>query len=153
MSSYEATLQLRVRYGECDPMGYAHHGSYVQWIEAGRIGFLRDLGYSYRELESQSIFMPVARLELEYKRPLHFEDRICVRTRLIQVGVCQVVFANRVERLLPEQRSVERLPVQSDASEELCTLARVELATVNRSGRPCRMPETLSAALRSRLSS
>ncbi|MCK5619596.1 MAG: hypothetical protein KAJ17_09355, partial [Candidatus Krumholzibacteria bacterium] len=45
------TAELRVRYGETDRMGVAHHSSYLLWFELGRTGLLREAGFSYREME------------------------------------------------------------------------------------------------------
>jgi acyl-CoA thioester hydrolase len=41
------TIPIRVRYPECDPMGYLHHSVYLQYFEMGRVELLRSLGFSY----------------------------------------------------------------------------------------------------------
>ena len=37
---------IKVRYGESDQMGIAHHGAYVTWFEECRIEMMRSLGVS-----------------------------------------------------------------------------------------------------------
>ena len=49
------THSIRVRYGESDQMGIAHHAAYVTWFEECRIELLRNLGASYRELEERGV--------------------------------------------------------------------------------------------------
>src|SRR6476660_539944 len=57
--STEHTLNLRVRYPECDPMGYLHHSIYLQYFEMGRVELLRAMGHTYAELEQQGLFFVV----------------------------------------------------------------------------------------------
>ena len=47
------TLTLRVRYPECDPMGYLHHSIFLQYFEIGRVELLRSLGFSYADMERE----------------------------------------------------------------------------------------------------
>jgi hypothetical protein len=43
---------MRVRYAECDPMGVAHHATYLGWLEIARTELLRAGGVSYAQLEA-----------------------------------------------------------------------------------------------------
>ena len=67
------TLQLRVRYVECDPMGVVHHSSYLPWMEMGRTELLRDVGMSYAALETAGVFLVVTKVEVKYRRPLRYD--------------------------------------------------------------------------------
>ena len=53
------TITLRVRYPECDPMGYLHHSHYLPMFEMGRTELLRATGVSYRELEARDVLFAV----------------------------------------------------------------------------------------------
>jgi len=44
-------VTVRVRYAETDQMGVVYHANYFVWLEVGRVEFLRQLGFSYREME------------------------------------------------------------------------------------------------------
>lgn len=74
------SIQLRVRYSECDPMGVAHHASYAPWMEMGRTELLRQSGVSYAKLETEGVFLVIAKLEINYKRPIRYDDIVEVRT-------------------------------------------------------------------------
>ncbi|MHC4946771.1 MAG: acyl-CoA thioesterase [Planctomycetota bacterium] len=50
------TIQIRVRYNECDPMNVAHHTAYPVWFEIGRTELLRRTGLTYRDLEADGVF-------------------------------------------------------------------------------------------------
>ena len=72
--------RLRVRYCECDPMGVAHHSSYVAWLEIGRTELLRECGVSYADLERAGTFLVIVKLDVRYRRPVRYDDLIEVRT-------------------------------------------------------------------------
>jgi acyl-CoA thioester hydrolase len=82
--STEHTLNLRVRYPECDPMGYLHHSIYLQYFEMGRVEALRAHGHSYADLEKQGVFFVVAKAEIKYKSPARFDDELTLTTKIVR---------------------------------------------------------------------
>lgn len=79
---YSTTIDIRVRYGETDQMGYLYYGNYALYYEVGRTDAIRQLGFTYRELEEQGVIMPVAELQVKYLRPAYYDDVITVKTIL-----------------------------------------------------------------------
>ena len=79
---FEASTQIRVRYGETDQMGYLYYGNYALYYEVGRAEAIRQLGFTYRQLEEMGIMMPVAELSSHYFRPALYDDLITVKTIL-----------------------------------------------------------------------
>ena len=79
---YVSTTQIRVRYGETDQMGYLYYGYYALYYEVGRAEAIRQLGFTYRELEEMGVMMPVVELNSKYLRPALYDDLITVRTIL-----------------------------------------------------------------------
>lgn len=79
---YESTTEVRVRYGETDQMGYLYYGYYALYYEVGRAEAIRQLGFTYRELEQMGIMMPVVDLHAQYYRPALYDDLITVKTIL-----------------------------------------------------------------------
>jgi acyl-CoA thioester hydrolase len=77
---YSATTQIRVRYGETDQMGYLYYGNYALYYEVGRAEAVRELGFTYRELEESGILMPVVELKAQYFRPALYDDLVTVKT-------------------------------------------------------------------------
>ncbi len=77
---YTSTTHIRVRYGETDQMGYLYYGFYALYYEQGRAEAIRQLGFTYKELEQQGIMMPVIEMNAKYKRPALYDDLITVKT-------------------------------------------------------------------------
>jgi acyl-CoA thioester hydrolase len=76
--------RLRVRYAETDQMGVVYHSNHFIWFEVGRVELLRQMGFSYREMESKdNRFIAVAEAKCRYRAPAHYDDEILVRTRLL----------------------------------------------------------------------
>ncbi len=81
---YETSV--RVRYADTDQMGVVYHSNYIVWFEVGRVELLRQLGFSYRDMEKQDdTHIAVVDVRCRYKAPARYDDIILVRTRLIHV--------------------------------------------------------------------
>ena len=75
--------RLRVRYAETDQMGVVYHANHFIWFEVGRVELLRQLGFSYRDMEEQDqCFIAVVDARCRYKAPARYDDEIIVRTQL-----------------------------------------------------------------------
>ena len=77
---FKSETKIRVRYGETDQMGYVYHGVYAQYYEVGRVEALRQMGFSYREIEERGILMPVVELSVSFKKPARYDDELTITT-------------------------------------------------------------------------
>ena len=75
-------IQVRVRYAETDQMGVVYHGNYAAFFEMGRTEWLRNQGFTYKELEKIGVMMPVVSLTMNYKKPAKYDDLLTVKTIL-----------------------------------------------------------------------
>ena len=79
---YQTTTQIRVRYAETDQMQVVYHGNYAQYFEVGRVEAIRSLGFSYKDLESMGVIMPIVELTSKFLRPAHYDDLLTIKTML-----------------------------------------------------------------------
>ncbi|MGA9355707.1 MAG: thioesterase family protein [Terriglobales bacterium] len=78
--------RIRVRYAETDQMGVVYHANHFIWFEVGRVELLRQLGFSYKNMETQDdCFIAVVDARCRYKAPVHYDDEVIVRTYLTNV--------------------------------------------------------------------
>lgn len=131
-------IRVRVRYCECDPMGVAHHASYVPWLEMGRTELLRATGVTYAELESAGVFLVVTRLDIRYAAPARYDDLLEVRTVVSGGGRARIDHAYQALRVGDDDRVGA-----------LLAAATSTLACVDRSGRPTPLPDWLTPPRRS----
>ena len=97
MSTISETT-FRVRYAETDGMRVAYHANYIVWFEAGRIEFLRQLGFTYTEMEEDGMHLPLVEVRCRYKHPARFDDELTIRTRLVQMRKSLLRFRFEVVR-------------------------------------------------------
>ena len=128
----QSTSRVRVRYAETDKMGVVYYANYFVWFEVGRTDLLRDAGWSYREMESDEYALPVIEAHCTYRESAKYDDDIEVRTTGAMLSPIRVQFSYVVVRPADEATLATGMTVH---------------ATLDRSGRPCRLPERVRTVL------
>ena len=124
----EGRLTFRVRYVECDPMGFLHHSNYLPFFEMGRTELLRQYGVSYRELEERDILFVVTRIAVNFKRPARYDDELELVTRVLRQTHVRIDHGYEMKN--------------TRTGELLCT-AESTIACINRAGEVRAIPEFL----------
>ena len=97
--SHISEVKIRVRYAETDQMGVVYHANHFVWFEVGRVELLRQLGFSYREMEQDDgCCIAVGEASCRYKAPVRYDDEVLIRTRLKNVRESLVQFAYELVR-------------------------------------------------------
>ena len=100
--------RLRVRYAETDQMGFVYHANHFVWFEVGRVELLRQLGFSYREMEQQEdCHLAVVEACCRYRTPALYDEEIIVRTRIKNVRGPLVHFGYELLRAQTGERIAE----------------------------------------------
>jgi acyl-CoA thioester hydrolase len=116
LKMYTTETQVRVRYAETDQMNMVYHGNYAQYLEVGRAESIRQLGYTYKDMEALGIIMPLVELHLKFMRPAHYDDLLTVKTSLKE---------------LPTDHRIEFLQEVYNETGKLLTTGRVVLYFLN----------------------
>lgn len=84
--------ELRVRNYEVDWQGIVHNAVYLLYFETGRIDYLKRIGAQF-DLNSVrgKHKVVLVRNEIDYRRPLSFDDEIVVATRISSIGTTSFV--------------------------------------------------------------
>ncbi len=128
----EHAIELRVRYDECDPMGFVHHANYLKYFEIARTDLYRVRGGSYRDFEESGLFVVVAEIQCRYHLPARYDDLLNI-----------VVKIDRITEAKIEQSYI----VHRDGSRIVS--GSVTLAVIDRAGKIQRIPDTLRNPLSS----
>ena len=78
----EWTHKIRVRYGECDRMGFVHHSVYALYFEEARTEILRNAGITYKEMEDEGLIMPVRSMGMTFKKAAKYDDLLEIHVRI-----------------------------------------------------------------------
>lgn len=133
MSAPSSVSRVRVRYAETDKMGVVYYANYFVWFEVGRTDLLRGHGWSYREMETDGVALPVIEAHCEYKQSALYDDELEIRTSGVLLSPVRVEFSYDVVR-------------PSDSA--LIASGRTVHAALDRDGRPCRFPERAKAVFK-----
>ena len=91
--------RLRVRYAETDQMGVVYHSNHLIWFEVGRVELMRQMGFSYRDMERKDgRFIAVAEVQCRYRAPVYYDEEVVVLTRLKKVRESVVIFTYELVR-------------------------------------------------------
>src|SRR5215510_12695907 len=82
----QGEIQIRVRYAETDRMGLLHHANYLVYFEQARTELLRSRGEAYKDLEDGGCFLVIAKAEVRYKSPAHYDDVLTIRTTVTRTS-------------------------------------------------------------------
>jgi len=74
--------ERKVLYYETDKMSIMHHSNYIRIFEETRVDFLEQVGMPFENIEAQGIMMPVLSVDCRYKRPLRFDERFAVFSKI-----------------------------------------------------------------------
>ena len=100
--------RIRVRYAETDQMGVVYHSNHFIYFEVGRVELLRQLGFNYKEMETQDdCFIAVVDARCRYRAPVHYDDEVVVRTYLKHVREKMIHFGYELVRADGTQRLAE----------------------------------------------
>jgi acyl-CoA thioester hydrolase len=130
---FESTTQIRVRYAETDQMNVVYYGNYAQYYEVGRAESIRNLGFTYKDMEAMGVIMPVVEMHSKFLRSAHYDDLISVKTILKE---------------LPLDHRIEFHHEVFNEAGKLLTVGRVVLYFINSQTREkTTMPQELMKAL------
>lgn len=90
--------ELRVRYEETDQMGVVYHANYLNWFEIGRTELIREMGITYRELESRGLLLPVVEAEMKFRQPAKYDDIVTIETRIADYSPATMTFESAIMR-------------------------------------------------------
>jgi len=124
--------RLRVRYAETDTMGVVYHSNFLVYFEIGRTDYFRDLGFTYKELESKDVFMPVTESYCRYLYPARYDDQLEIITSFGMISRLRIRFDYEVVR---------------EPDLKLLAQGYTVHVPVNSVGAPCRIPQAYKQAL------
>jgi acyl-CoA thioester hydrolase len=76
--------QCRVRFSDVDVYGHVNNVKYFEYYQEARLAFLTSLG---RDLAEQSFGLVLARIDVDYKRPILFRsDPYLVESWVTRIG-------------------------------------------------------------------
>ncbi len=98
MERFNFSTEVSVRFAETDAQGIAHHASFVVWLEVARIAYLAEYAGGYAAIREQGIEALTTAVEVRYHRAAHFDDRLRIWTRCVDLRGARFRYEYAIER-------------------------------------------------------
>lgn len=83
LSQFKHIKNIEIRYDDLDTLGHVNNKAYLSYLEEARIDYHKQLFNWKHELEFNAV---VAKIEINYRKPLYYTDKLMVYTRLLNTG-------------------------------------------------------------------
>jgi acyl-CoA thioester hydrolase len=90
--------EFLVRFCEVDSMNVVWHGHYAKYFEDGRESFGRKYGLHYTDFINNRLFVPIVKLEIDYKSSLKYDEKAIIETKYIDCEAAKVYFEYTIYR-------------------------------------------------------
>lgn len=92
----EHIFEEKVYYADTDAYGVVWHGTYLRWLEKGRVLFCEELGLNLSELTKNDIALPVATINVKYKASARLDDEIVISTKVTKKTPLAITFTQTI---------------------------------------------------------
>ena len=130
MSKY-FKYKFKIYYEDTDSGGIVYYANYLKYLERARSEAIYSLGLTNTNLQkNHDTLIIVKSCNIEYKKPAKFEDELEI-----------------ISSILSKTRSSFTMLQIIKKNEEIISEATVQLVTVNKEGKPIKIPEILNNLL------
>jgi acyl-CoA thioester hydrolase len=128
-------VEVEARSYELDPYGHLNNAVFINWLEHGRLAFLRDRGMSYTSIpEEYGVHVVVVHQDVAFKAQVLLGDRLVMTSRIVKFGQTSFAFEQEI-RFAEDERPA--------------CVATVTMVCVGPGDRPMPMPGILRERLAS----
>lgn len=126
--------ETKVYYADTDAYGVVWHGSYLRWLEKGRVELCDMLGLDLIEMKKADVLLPVTNMNVRYKASARLNDDIIIETWLKDFNGLSVIFKQTIRA-----KETNRLFIE----------ATFDVVAINEAGKLYRkMPEDVAFKLK-----
>ena len=130
MSKY-FKYKFKIYYEDTDSGGIVYYANYLKYLERARSEAIYSLGLTNANLQKDhDTLIIVKSCNIEYRKPAKFEDQLVI-----------------ISSILSNTRSSFTMLQIIKKNEEIISEATVQLVTVNKEGKPIKIPEILNNLL------
>ena len=123
--------KFRIYYEYTDSVGVVYYANYLKYLERARSEAIYSLGLTNTKLQKDyGTLIIVKSCNIEYKKPARFEDELEI-----------------ISSVLTKTKTSFTMKQIIKKDEETISEADVQLVTVNKEGKPVKIPEILQKVL------
>lgn len=129
----EFYIEKKMYYHDTDCGGVVYYANYLKYLEEARTEFLLLRGIELPRLAESNTMFVVARVEIDYRAPARYQDKITISAAVEEAKVATIRFYQEIVR-----------------EGMLLAVARTTLVCVGNDLKPRKMPQEVRDALKLR---
>ena len=123
--------KIKIYYEDTDSGGVVYYANYLKYLERARSEAIYSLGLTNTKLQKDhGSLIIVKSCNIEYKKPAKFEDELEI-----------------ISSILSKTKTSFKMLQIIKKNDEIISEAQVQLVTVNKEGKPIKIPEILNNLL------
>ena len=123
--------KVKIYYEDTDAGGVVYYANYLKYLERARSEAIYSLGLTNANLQKDhDTLIIVKSCNIEYKKPAKFEDQLVIISSILSKTKTSFTMLQIIKK-----------------NEEIISEATVQLVTVNKEGKPIKIPEILNNLL------
>lgn len=120
LKKFKHKIQLSVRYADLDTLAHVNNKAYLSYLEEARIAYYNDvIDLNLSNLDFSSV---VANINISYKYPIFFSNKLVVYTRCSKIGSKSFELENVIVAI--NEKNEENI-----AATSITTMVSVDLKT------------------------
>ena len=123
--------KVKIYYEDTDTGGVVYYANYLKYLERARSEAIYSLGLTNTNLQKDhDTLIIIKSCNIEYKKPAKFEDELEIISSILSKTKTSFTMLQIIKK-----------------NEEIISEATVQLVTVNKEGKPIKIPEILNNLL------
>ena len=123
--------KVKIYYEDTDSGGIVYYANYLKYLERARSEAIYSLGLTNTNLQKDHDSLIIVKsCNIEYKKPARFEDELEIISSILSKTKTSFTMLQTIKK-----------------KEEIISEATVQLVTVNKEGKPIKIPEILNNLL------
>ena len=124
-------FKIKIYYEDTDSGGVVYYANYLKFLERARTEMISSIGFSNKKLlDDYGTLIIVKSCKIEYKKSIKLEDEIIVKSKIKSVSRSSFIMEQIIEK-----------------DGILTSEAEIVLVTVNKLGKPVKIPDILEKKL------
>ena len=129
--SKEFTHEIKVYYEDTDSGGVVYYSNYLKFLERARTELINTIGLSNKILlDEYKTLIIVKSCNIEYMKPAKLEDKLQIYSSIESFNKASFIMIQNIKK-----------------KDDLIIKAKLKLVTVNKEGKPIKIPSVLEKHL------
>jgi acyl-CoA thioester hydrolase len=121
-------FKVKIYYEDTDAGGVVYYANYLRYLERARTEFLLERGIDVAECHDKGYLFAVIHVDIRYKQPARLGETIHVTTVIAEMTNATITLKHQIFR-----------------GDVLLIEATVRIASINKDGKPHRLPDGFSS--------